>query len=214
MSEQENMALIQQANTFIVKNQQDYDNAAEVCKDIKNRIKTIEEYWKTLKDQAYKAWKDVCEKEKELLKPYQAAETAIKDKMVTFQRQKMEEERLLREEQERWKKEEADRLLAAAAEAEKEGKTEHSDYLVEVAEQTQNMTFQAPKVVKTVGTARKVIWKARVINPSLVPVEFAGALLRPIDTGTLDKLAKASKGSMKIPGVEFYEDIQIAVSRG
>jgi hypothetical protein len=134
--------------------------------------------------------------------------------MTEFQRQKLEEERLQREEQERWKREEAERLLKAAAEAEENGQVEHAEYLIEMAEQTQHAVFKEPKQHKTVGTARKIVWKARVVNESLVPVEFAGAILRPVDTVMLDKLAKASKGSMKIPGVEFYEDIQIAVSRG
>jgi hypothetical protein len=56
---QQGVILTEQANTFIVKTQQDYDNAAEICKDIKIKIKTIEEYWKGLKDKAYKAWKDI-----------------------------------------------------------------------------------------------------------------------------------------------------------
>lgn len=205
---------VQQSKILSVATQQDYDNAAELCKDIKSRIKQIEDYWKPLKEKAYGAWKDICSKEKQLLSPFTKAESDIKAKMTTFQRQKLEEERLLREEQERWKREEAERLLQEATKAEQAGNDEHAEYLVEVAEQTQNMQFKQPKQVKTAGTAVKTTWKARVINEKLVPVEIMGAMIRPIDTKVLDKLAKASKGNMQIPGVEFYEDIQVAVSRG
>ena len=209
-----NTDLIVRVNAFAVTTQQDYDNAAELCKDVKVAIKKFEDEWEPLKNNAYASWKALCTKETEALKPYRDAETAIKSRMIDFQRKRMEEERIQREEQERFKREESERLLKLATEAAQEGKDEHADYLVEMAEQTQHMVIEQPKAVKTAGTSVKMPWKARVINDSLVPVTFAGTMLRPVDTSTLDKLAKASKGSMTIPGVEFYEDINIAVSRG
>ena len=82
---------MQQSKDIIVNTQQDYDNAAELCKDIKARIKQIEQYWKPLKDKAYGAWKDICAKEKQLLSPFAKAENDIKTKMVGFKKQQMEE---------------------------------------------------------------------------------------------------------------------------
>ncbi len=202
---------VTQSKSLVVNTQQDYDNASELCKDIKNRINQIKYYWKDTKDNAYKAWKNLCAKEQELLDPFTKAETELKGKMADFQRKKLEEERLLREEQERWKREEAERLLKEAEQAEADGMAEHSEYLVEMAEQTQNMQFKEPPKVKTADTSRKIVWKARVINPSIVPAELNGVIIRPIDTKALDKMAQLSKGNTKVPGVEFYEDIQIAV---
>jgi hypothetical protein len=209
-----NTDLIVQVNTFTVTTQQEYDNAAELCKEVKARIKAFEDKWKPLKDKAYASWKSLCAEETEALKPYKEAETAIKARMTDFQRKRIEEERLQREEQERWKREEAERLLKLAAEADQAGRAENADYLMEMAEQTQHMVIEQPKAVKTAGTAAKTTWKARIVNDSLVPITFAGTMLRPVDTSTLDKLAKASKGTMAIPGVEFYEDISVAISRG
>ena len=206
--------LVVQVKNYMVESQQDYDNAAELCKEVKSAIKRFEDEWKPLKDNAYASWKALCAKETEALKPYKEAETAIKARMTDFQRKRMEEERIQREEQERWKREEAERLLKLAAEADQAGKTENADYLVAMAEQTQHMVIEQPKAVKTAGTAVKTTWKARVVNDSLVPISIMGTMLRPVDTSTLDKLAKASKGSMAIPGVEFYEDINLAISRG
>jgi hypothetical protein len=205
---------LKQAEGFTIKTQQDYDNAAELCKDIKAAISAFEKEWAPLKSKAYEAWKGLCAKENEMLGKYRKAESDLKKEMTAFQRQKLEEERLLREEQERWKKEQAEKLLQDAAKAEEEGKMEHSDYLFEMAEQTQRMQFEQPKPVKTAGTATKRIWKARVINASLVPISVAGAVIRPVDEKVLNDLARASKGNMTIPGVEFYEDVQIAVGRG
>jgi ATPase subunit of ABC transporter with duplicated ATPase domains len=202
---------VQQSKGLEVVSQQDYDNAAELCKDIKSRINQIADYWKPLKEKAYGAWKDICTKEKQLMDPFTKAETAIKDKMKEFQRQKMEAERQQREEQERQKREEAEMLLKEAAKADEAGDSERSAFMFEAAENVQNMRFEQPKQVKTEGTARKAKRKARVTNPSLVPISIAGAIIRPIDEKVLNDLARASKGNMAIPGVEFYEDVQIAI---
>lgn len=211
---QTGISTVEMAHSMTVETQLDYNNAAEVCKDIKWKAKQIEEYWKPLKEKAHAAWKDICGKEKQFLNPLSEAENAIKGKMASFQRAKMEQERLLKEEQERFRKEEEARLLALAVKAEEEGKDEHGEYLVEMAQAVHIAKFEQPKKVKTEGTAVKTVWKARVVNPVLVPVSIAGVLIRPIDEKALNNLAKVSKGNMEIPGVEFYEDVQIAVSRG
>jgi hypothetical protein len=211
---QQAITITEQARTFAISTQQDYNNAAEVCKDIKTKIKTIEDYWKPLKDNAHAAHKAICAKEAELLAPFTKAETAIKGKMTTFQRQLMEEQRIQREEQERFRREESERLMKAAEEAQQEGAEEHADYLVEEAAKVEVMKFEHPKQEKTVGTAVKKVWKARVTNAALVPVSISGTVIRPIDEKVLNDLARVSKGNMAIPGVEFYEDVQIAVSRG
>jgi len=202
---------VQQSKEFTVSDQQSYTNAAELCKDIKGRINQITDYWKPLKEAAAKQHKDICAKEKELLTPFSTAETDLKNKMAAYQRQKMEEERIQREEAERFKREEADRLMKLAEEAEKEGMSEHAEYLVEEAAKAETMYIPQVKQEKTAGTSAIRVWKARIINDELVPVSVMGATLRPVDLSALDKFAKASKGNMKIPGVEFYEDIQMRV---
>ena len=211
---QQALTITEQANTFVIVSQQDYNNAAEVCKDIKAKIKTVEDYWKPLKDNAHAAHKAICAKETELLAPFTKAENAIKGKMTTFQRQLMEEQRIQREEQERFRREEADRLMAAAQEAQQEGMEEHADYLVEEAAKAEVMRFEQPKQEKTAGASTRSIWRARVTNESLVPITANGICIRQIDTAMLNKIATMVKGKSSIPGVEFYEDVQIAVSRG
>jgi AAA15 family ATPase/GTPase len=212
--QQQALTITQQAQSLIVTTQQGYNNAAEVCKEIKATMKRIEDYWEKDKSSAYATWKGLCDKEKTLLAPFAKAEAEIKSKMTTFQRQLMEEQRIQREEQERFRKEEAERLMKAAEEAQQDGMAEHADYLVEEAAKVEVMRFEQPKQEKTAGTAVKKVWKARITNAALVPVSITGAVIRPIDEKVLNDLAKASKGNMAIPGVEFYEDVQIAVSRG
>jgi len=56
---------------------------------------------------------------------------------------------------------------------------------------------QAP--AKVSGLSFRDNHKARVVDPKAVPREYL-----MIDEQKLDKVAKATKGSIKIPGVEFY----------
>jgi hypothetical protein len=202
---------LEQSKGLDVKTQQDYDNIAEMCRDIKGRVKQITEYWKPLKDSAYKQWKAICSKEKELMKPFDDAEKEIKVKMATFQKAKLEEERLIREEAERKKKEEEARLLELAKKAEQEGREENADYLLEVAQQVRQAEIKEPKIHKTEGASRRITWKARVIDKNKVPCEVMGMEIRPIDQQALNRIAVMSKGKAVIDGVVFEEEINVSI---
>jgi len=56
-----------------------------------------------------------------------------------------------------------------------------------------------PPQVKGMSVRR--VWKARVVDESQVPREYL-----VVDQSKLDAVMKATKGSMKIPGVVAYED--------
>ena len=58
------------------------------------------------------------------------------------------------------------------------------------------------------GVAVRTYWKARVVDAALVPREFCIP-----DESLLDKIARESKGTKRIPGVEFYADERLAKAR-
>ena len=61
----------------------------------------------------------------------------------------------------------------------------------------------ASKVEKPQGVSMKKLWKARVIDEKLVPREYL-----IVNEQMLNKVANATKGSLPIPGVQFYaEDV-------
>jgi len=196
---------------IVVDTPDDYRNAVDFCKEIKLRQNVITEYWKPLKEKAYGAWKDICAKEKQLSEPFTKAESCIKAKLSEYQRKKLEEERILKEEQERFRKEEEARLLKVAMEAEAEGKIEQAEYAMDQAEKAKNIQFAPIDPVRARDSSSSVTWKARIINESIVPVSIMGTVIRPVDVSALNKLAQISKGKVTIPGVEFYEDIKIAI---
>jgi hypothetical protein len=55
----------------------------------------------------------------------------------------------------------------------------------------------------------KTVLKARVVDENLVPQEFGGVILRPVDMTAVNKLVKA--GIRNIPGVQVYEENELAV---
>ena len=73
--------------------------------------------------------------------------------------------------------------------------------------------MRAPVVAvapKADGISTRKVWKARVIAPESVPIMANGSLIRPIDTAMLNQIAKITKGTAEIPGVEFYEESVIS----
>lgn len=204
------IVVVEQANTYMVGSQQEYDNAAEILKEVKHRMNQIVDYWKPLKEKAYGAWKDICAKEKQLTDPFTKAETIIKGKMADWKKAELERIRAEQAELERQRKEEEEMIRKAAELAADEGDTERFETMAEAAISVAAMPIAQPEVHKTKDTSAKVVWKARITEPGLVPVEMMGIEIRPINQSALDKLAQLSKGQAKIPGVVMHEDIQIS----
>ncbi len=205
------------ASKTIVTCDDDYREAANARKWVKDVVVKIKKYWEPKKDQAYQLHKSLVAAEKEMLQPLEKADKEIDQRMSDYRReverkrQEAERERRRIEEEARKKAEEAQRLADEAA-----TKEELDDDDVEIlmiaqqeaeAAQSAVLPFEpAPDVAKVDGISVRKTWKARVVNDALVPVSVAGIVIRPIDQSALNKLAVASKGGFKCPGVEFYQD--------
>ena len=59
--------------------------------------------------------------------------------------------------------------------------------------------------------SRTKTWKITGIDSSKVPVSFGGVEIRPVDEKLVLQLIKMSKGKIKIPGVEYEEDVIIGI---
>lgn len=214
--EQTGLSTVEQARAITVRNNEDYQRAGEFIRDIKTRAGDVVAYWKEPKSAAAKAHKDICAREKAMLEPLTQAESIIKQTMMAYSRKVADEERKAREEAMRKQREEADRLLREAAEAEAKGNAVEAETALNMAQMVEEMpvaqavTAPAPKAA---GISTRKVWKARIINADQVPVSFGGMCIRPVDEKLLNQLAVSSKGTMSIPGVEMYQDEQLAASR-
>lgn len=191
-----------------ISSQSDYDYAAKLLSNIKSIGKMAEEARKKITtplDQAKSAVMD-------LFRPTSTAvenlERHLKGLMIAYV---TEQERIRREQEDKLRREaaakeaaEKKRLEERAAKAEASGKTEKAEELRQQAEEVfVSAPIIASNVQKVDGISMRKNWKARVVDATKVPREYL-----IVNEPMLDKMAKATKGELNIPGVEFYsEDI-------
>jgi len=205
-------AAVETAKKFTVASQEDYEQGGKYLTGIKTRMKQITDYWKAPKAAAQAAHKDLVAKEKTMLKPLEEAEGIIKRTMLDYQRAVEKARREAEAEARRKQEEEAQRLLEEAIKAEEKGDDQQAAINMAMAEVVSEIPA-APIVEKPVaqGTSVRKTWRARVTDEQAVPAYFNSMELRTINMSVLNSLAKTTKGTMKIPGVEFYEDASLSV---
>lgn len=211
----EEVSLVEQnASSVLVVNDAGYEHAAQITKMVKQMQKKVKDYWEPLRVSAKKTYDDVLEKKKKMLDPLERAEKILKGKMGGYAAQK-EQERLAREEAARKAAQaETDRILAEAAEMEKNGDALGAEMAMAEAEVMDDaaagivVTSKAPKVD---GVSTSKVWQLKSIDPAKVPVEIAGVVIRPVDEKAVLALVRATKGQIKIPGVEIEQVVSVSI---
>lgn len=204
------------ASEITIQSDGDLQKAVDFVKTIKESAGKVTEFFKPMKDSAYKAHKSVCDREKGMLKPLQAAEKEVKGKIGCWTREQ-ERIRLEKEaEMRRTAEAESARKLEEAARLEAEGKTEEAEVALQDAQYTEeaarNMTVTAA-ATKADGLSTQKSWEITEVDSSKVQVEINGIEIRPVDTGALMKIIKMSKGKVVIPGITYRETTQVSIRR-
>jgi Mg-chelatase subunit ChlI len=150
--QQETNLTVQKAEALIITNNADYEAAGTALVEIKTYNKRVQDYWKEPKDNAYKAWKGICAKEKVILDPLNEAEGLIKQKMATYQREQEAKERAIREELERRQREETERLMKEAEEKEKEAEESKKKQTTQTEQSSENGSGKEIKEEKSTIT--------------------------------------------------------------
>lgn len=202
------------AKEMAISSDADYERAAEFGKSIKKQAKVVTDFFKPMKDSAYKAHKEICDREKTMLKPLQEAEKNLKRGMKNYyqekERKRLELEAKLRREAE----EERERKLNEAAELETAGEKEAAEAALLDAQVTEEIAVNTSVIaepVRTKGVTNTKDWEIQSIDKEKVPVVFAGMEIRPVDEKAITRLIRASKGTIQIPGVTYKETIKISI---
>jgi len=192
-----------------VTNSIEYEQARQVLLAIKDRQKLIKEKLDPIRVKAYDTYQTALNLIKEAEAPLKEAETYLKRQIGGFLtseelKRKAEENRLRLIAQ----KEEENRRLAAALQAEAEGDTEEADAILD-----EEPAFIPPPIVaRTVetggGIAMKTNWKFRINDASKIPREF----LAP-DLVKIGGYVRSMKEAAKIPGVDTWAEGNIAAGR-
>lgn len=195
--------------TFVVPNNETYVNASSVLKFIKTTATELDALRKSMTKPLDESKKRIMDFFRKPLNNLVMVENNIKKAMLTFQKEqerkrKEEEDRLL--EQQRKDKE---KLEKRADKAEEKGNTEKAETLREEAEQKESVVpTVAPMVEKVSGISTKKIWKFKIVDAKLIPREY----LMPNEK-MIGEVGRATKGTLKIAGIEFYSDETIAAGR-
>lgn len=205
-----------QANAVVVKNDIDYQAAAEFGRMLKKKSAEVSEFFKPLKDAAHKTHKQICDREKAMLKPIAAAEKVVKAAMGKYAMEKLMEQQRLEEQLRRQAQEESDRLLAQAAALESSGKAQQANAMfanAQMADAAARSIALERKAPKADGISTTTDWQIVSIDAAQVPVDVAGCVIRPVDESAVMKLIRASKGTVNIPGIKYQAIAKVAIRK-
>ena len=204
------------AQAVTISSDQDYESAGQFGVLLKKKAAEVMDFFKPLKDSAYKAHKAICDREKEMLTPLRNAEKTLKKTMGDYA---MEQERKRREAEEaarRAAEEESRRKLEEAARLEKAGDAAGAEAALqdaEISEDVSRMVFVPGGAPKANGASAYKDWEIVSINSKDVPLSVSGVEIRPVDKAAVMRLIRASKGSIQIPGVVYREVAKMRFSR-
>lgn len=201
------------AESIVISTEDDYKKAGEFGRLLKKKSAEVTAFFAPMKKAAHDAHKQVCDREKEMLTPLVNAEKVIKKTMGAWafeqERKKKEEEERLR----RLAKEEAERLLEQAIVAEASGNTEEAKMAMAnaavVESAGRSIVVDTPQP-KAEGVSMSRDWEIIKIDSSLVPVDVSGIELRPVDEAAVKRLIRMSKGTVKIPGIEYKAVVKMS----
>lgn len=205
------MTIVDQAKAVKVTDSQTYTAAGMLWKTIGDMIKEVKDTFDPICDAAHRAHKAAVEKRSKYLDPLTTAQKSVKGLMSAWD---AEQERIRQAEQRRLeeiaRKEAEEQALLEAIAAEEEAKRNGATKEEAAQEATAIMeepVYVAPVVIpKAVpkmqgGPIYRTIWKARIVNDSLIPRQYLS-----VDMVKINGVVRSLKGQTNIPGVEPYEE--------
>jgi hypothetical protein len=187
-----------------------YELAGRELLTLARAERRITDWFLPLKNAAHRAWKVLCDREREVLAPLQAEITRVKRERVVWKseddrRRRLEEQRLAEEQRQR-----AQELAARQAAAlESRGQHARAEGVLERAIAAPPPAVVLPDVTpKVAGISQRQVWKWRVVDEALVPREY----LR-LDDVKIGGVVRAMKSTCTIPGIEIYAEMDESVRR-
>jgi len=232
------LTIIEQANAVIIKDSANYTAAGTLWKAIKDLKAQVKDTFRPIIQKAHAAHKEALAQEAKIFDPLDAASRTVKSAMEKYDREqealRLAEEKRLRdiaekEEAERRqaeldrleavRKAEEDRLMEAAAAAEKAGDAKRAEELaaaaVDITEDAKQEAaviaaepvYVPPVIIpKTVpkmsgGPVYRTITKFRIIKEDAIPRQY----MMPNEV-KIGQVVRALKHLSNIPGIEVYEE--------
>lgn len=196
------------AQRFTIASNDDYAKAAGILKTVKGRYQEIETKRREMTLPLDETKRRIMDFFRQPLEQLSNAERQIKTAILAFTQ---EQEKIRREQEEglqalaRAEQERLDKLaMEKISQAQQEGNVEKAEEILAAAVQVAVPIVQSEKP-KVQGIKTITRWRHKVIDGVLIPREY----LMPNEKMLAD-IAIATKGTIKIPGVEFYSESIVA----
>ena len=204
------------AEGMVVTDDRQYTEAGEFGVLLKQKMAEVTAFFAPMKKAAHDAHKQVCDREKQMLKPLKEAEGILKRSMGAYVLKK-EKERQEVEQAARWiAKEAVDKKLEEAVAAEATGnQAALSDALMDatIADNASRMVSVESSIPQAKGVSYKKDWQITNIDTNRVPDSIFGVIIRPVDTADVMRLILSSNVTVQIDGVDYCETANVTFRR-
>jgi len=212
------LTLAEQARALAVTDQPSYELAAERLLAVADLRREIVSHHEPIKRAAHSAWQQVIAAEKKLLDPVTDAERIYKSGIAAYEA----EQRRLETEARAKAEAEARRLAEEQREREiEQAEAEGADLEEVTAMIAAPLPLIQPEVQPAFQSAKGVTtamnWKGEVTSlPELVKANATGkaniSLVMPNETA-VGQLARATRGSLQVPGIRFFTESVVRAGR-
>src|SRR5574343_346479 len=195
------LAIPEKAHLIVVSDNDSMTLADNTVESIGALIKEIDGTFKPLADKAFQAHRSITAKWKEVKQPLEDAKTYLVNQVKAYQRKVREEaEAEQRRLAEIARKQEEERRLAEAIEAEQCGNVEEAQAIIE-EEMFVPTPIVRPDVPKVDGRKYATKWSWKVTDINKVPREYL-----IVDQIKMNGIVRAMKGQTRISGIEVFEE--------
>ena len=153
-----------------IRNQDDLKDVIEILQGVKQHREKIIEYWKTAKQSARKAYKEIVSKEKSMLDICDKTIQNFKNEILYYKSIKEQKAIKISGKAEQYRKEEVNKLLDESIEAEQNGDKETAKSKLRQAEMIENLERYTEKIFKNQnGISTQKRWQVRILDNKSVP---------------------------------------------
>jgi hypothetical protein len=199
--ESQALVMSQQARLITVTDKMSMEIADNTVDEIGKAITRINSHYKPLADAAFKSHRLITAQWNEMKRPLEDVKTHLVNQVKSYQRKVREEaEAEQRRLDEIARKQEEDRRLAEALEAEQSGNVEEAQAIIE-EEMFVPTPIVRPDVPKVDNRKYATRWAWTVTDINKVPREYL-----IVDQIKMNGIVRAMKGGTHIPGIQVYED--------
>lgn len=207
------------ARSLKITNQESYDAAAERLKAVVALRKEIVDHHLEMKQRTYAAWQSVIAAEKKLLDPVTEAERIYKREIGAWET----EQRRIEDEKRAQAQREADRLAAEQREREiEQAEAAGADPEEVAAICAEPLPVAPPPPVpqtfqRAAGISTSANWKGTCHSLALLVKAIAEGKanigLVTANETAINQLARATRGTLQIPGIRFFNDPTVRARR-